>query len=357
VRMGASRAEGLEDARNLQLAAHLYLSRLPCLGKFHLTTSASNMMPKIVADSTPSDCAAKLPTVMDINMESKQPGTSGIGRTAPDESVLSEAEVSEDVCDGTATDSASDSSGLHSSDRASDLEDFIDLSEEHNTFGFLHHVLPSQTWEASLPSINSYRSKQKKETKKLHKLVAQKSKQDLRSELGLMADAPEGHVAFKKVRYRKLRDGAQNACVFIFPVGGKNVQFQTTTRACGDSREIAEKIARLCYLKFETGAAKEEVFRYRDALYRIAAKDINSCDDSETANNADSPTMPQRVRALCAARIVPHWQDQCRGLLKTHDFPSPSASPTLSPGRHAPENLICEHAQRWCAQVVGIPFA
>jgi len=356
VRMGASRAEGLEDARNLQLAAHLYLSRLPCLGKFHLTTSASNMMPKIVADSTPSDCAAKLPTVMDINMESKQPGTSGIGRTAPDESVLSEAEVSEDVCDGTATDSASDSSGLHSSDRASDLEDFIDLSEEHNTFGFLHHVLPSQTSEASLPSISSYRSKQKKETKKLDKLVAQKSKQNMESKLGLIADAPEGHVAFKKVTFKKVKNGAP-CVVFQFPVNGERVQFQTTTRACGDSREIAEKIARLCYLKFETGASKEEVFRYRDALYRIVAKGINSCDDGETANNADSPTMSQRVRALCAARIVPDWQDQCRGLLKTHDFPSPSPSPTLSPGQHAPKNLICEHAQRWCAQVVGMPLA
>jgi len=96
VRMGASRAEGLDGVCNLQLAGHLCLSRLVCLGKFHLIASASIMMPRIITDIKPSDCAPKPPSP-----------TSGCGRTAPDESVLSEAEVSEDVCEGTAIDSAS----------------------------------------------------------------------------------------------------------------------------------------------------------------------------------------------------------------------------------------------------------
>merc|ERR1712137_123911 len=61
-------------------------------------------------------------------------------------------------------------------------------------------------------------------------------------------------------------------------------------------------------------------------------------------------------KGFVRASIMPYWQDQCCGLRKTRDCPSPTPSPTPSWGRHAPHKLLCEHAQRWCAQVIGIPF-
>lgn len=148
-------------------------------------------------------------------------------------------------------------------------------------------------------------TKQKEETKKLGredlkqpeiKLVTQQTKQEVRSELGLITDAPEGHVAFKKARYC-----AHNQCVvFQFPVDGKKVHFQTTVKACGDCRETAERIARLCYLKFETGTPKEEVIQYRDELYKLAAKETGVPPppslESKKKNNLEGSKNPKKQK-------------------------------------------------------------
>jgi hypothetical protein len=56
---------------------------------------------------------------------------------------------------------------------------------------------------------------------------------------------------------------------FHYQLGdGTKVAFQTTAGAVNGSTLQAERIARLCWNKFQTGATKEEVLEYRDELYK-----------------------------------------------------------------------------------------
>jgi len=76
-------------------------------------------------------------------------------------------------------------------------------------------------------------------------------------------DAPEGHVAHRKVK--PANKGTVASFEYITPQG--KVPFQTTVRACGGSLAEAKRICRLCYLKFEEGLPKEKVLSYRSWLY------------------------------------------------------------------------------------------
>ncbi|CAK0852946.1 unnamed protein product [Prorocentrum cordatum] len=82
-------------------------------------------------------------------------------------------------------------------------------------------------------------------------------------------DAPEGHEAWGKTWYER-RKGV--VCLSLGALGvrradGSPVWFQTTVSACGGSVEEAQRVARLCYLRFAEGAGPEEVKAYRKALY------------------------------------------------------------------------------------------
>mmetsp|Transcript_10222 Transcript_10222/g.28555 ORF Transcript_10222/g.28555 Transcript_10222/m.28555 type:complete len:908 (-) Transcript_10222:94-2817(-) len=94
-------------------------------------------------------------------------------------------------------------------------------------------------------------------------------------------DAPEGHAAHVKVR-------AKNGVVsFKFESAEGEVHFQTTMRACGSSLADAERICRLCFVKFEEGLTKEEVLRYRNRLYEQCGYKV--------------PTRPKNAKR-CAAK-------------------------------------------------------
>ena len=54
---------------------------------------------------------------------------------------------------------------------------------------------------------------------------------------------------------------------------GKTTPFQTTQGAAGGSILEAERIARLCWEKFEKGAKKDDVINYRNSLYQKRAAD------------------------------------------------------------------------------------
>jgi len=50
--------------------------------------------------------------------------------------------------------------------------------------------------------------------------------------------------------------------------GGKKFAFQTTQGAAGGSILEAERIARLCWVKLNSGASKEDALEYRNRLYK-----------------------------------------------------------------------------------------
>ncbi|CAE8622626.1 unnamed protein product [Polarella glacialis] len=79
-------------------------------------------------------------------------------------------------------------------------------------------------------------------------------------------DAPEGHEAWQKLKLK----GPGNYQFHFKKSKGERIPFQVTTKAANESNEEAQRIARLCYLKFEQGDPKEVVLQYRDELYRKA---------------------------------------------------------------------------------------
>ncbi|CAK0897019.1 unnamed protein product [Prorocentrum cordatum] len=81
-------------------------------------------------------------------------------------------------------------------------------------------------------------------------------------------DAPEGHEAWSKVRFAP----STNSVKLNLGTLKLNLAFQTTVIACGGSRDEAERVARLCWVKFAEGASRDEVVAYRQALYDALAQ-------------------------------------------------------------------------------------
>merc|ERR1719223_298583 len=83
-------------------------------------------------------------------------------------------------------------------------------------------------------------------------------------------DAPPGHICYQMIRLKSPVDGErQPFAVFRFHSRHEGeVLFQVTTQHTNGSREHALRIARLCYMKFEEGATKDEVFMYRHKLFQ-----------------------------------------------------------------------------------------
>lgn len=79
-------------------------------------------------------------------------------------------------------------------------------------------------------------------------------------------DAPEGHTAYR--RCRSSTDGKVVCFDHMFTPGGPYTCFQTTTNKCSGSLEEAQRICRLCFMKFEAGWTKDEVLRFREHEYR-----------------------------------------------------------------------------------------
>jgi len=72
------------------------------------------------------------------------------------------------------------------------------------------------------------------------------------------------HEAWTKVR---LSNSAKWPLVcFKYGSGPSKIYFQTTVAACG-SQELAERIGRACFLKFEAGATVDEALQFRKELY------------------------------------------------------------------------------------------
>jgi len=91
-----------------------------------------------------------------------------------------------------------------------------------------------------------------------------------RKSLGKLEDAPEGHEAHSKVKHQ--RKGNEGVAHFHYDTADGKVPFQTTAGACGGSRAEAQRIARLCYMKFQEGLSKQDVLRYRNRLYEQCLK-------------------------------------------------------------------------------------
>ncbi|CAE8705859.1 unnamed protein product, partial [Polarella glacialis] len=83
-------------------------------------------------------------------------------------------------------------------------------------------------------------------------------------------DVPDDSEAWKKCRVTLKHSSP--LCSFTFQPDGKGAptQFQTTVGAVGGNVIEAERIARICYTKFESGASKEQVLDLRSSLYAKA---------------------------------------------------------------------------------------
>lgn len=79
----------------------------------------------------------------------------------------------------------------------------------------------------------------------------------------LPEDAPPGHEAHTLVRWDQ---GKWPHAHFTVGVGASKTRFQTTLGHAG-SVEVALKIARACFMKFEKGASFDEVKQYREECY------------------------------------------------------------------------------------------
>jgi len=79
-------------------------------------------------------------------------------------------------------------------------------------------------------------------------------------------DAPESSNAWQKCKATLNQKSPVVCFSFEYP-NGKKDPFQTTVGAAGTVME-AERIARLCYAKFESGAKKDDVLAYRAKLYK-----------------------------------------------------------------------------------------
>lgn len=86
-------------------------------------------------------------------------------------------------------------------------------------------------------------------------------------------DAPESSPAHAKVHW----SSGSKTYWFSLPikarVPGKPKTFQTTLMAAGDCHEDCQRIARLCYVKFEEGYSREQVLRFRAEMYRMCNRD------------------------------------------------------------------------------------
>mmetsp|Transcript_57663 Transcript_57663/g.134309 ORF Transcript_57663/g.134309 Transcript_57663/m.134309 type:complete len:706 (-) Transcript_57663:63-2180(-) len=80
----------------------------------------------------------------------------------------------------------------------------------------------------------------------------------------LPEDAPVGHEAYTKVRFEAGHKWPLAS--FTFGSGLDRVRFQTTLNNSG-SQDIAERLARACYMKFEQGASVDEVKQFRKECY------------------------------------------------------------------------------------------
>lgn len=89
-----------------------------------------------------------------------------------------------------------------------------------------------------------------------------------RSPVDDIGDAPEGHEAWNKVKMRMNPvTGVPNFQFHFQNALGEKIAFQTTTTAAGGSEDMAQRIARLCYIRFSEGHDKAGVTAYRDELY------------------------------------------------------------------------------------------
>jgi len=95
----------------------------------------------------------------------------------------------------------------------------------------------------------------------------------------LPEDAPRGHRAHAECKKRTPSDRSTQIC-FNYQRGGSRIPFQTSVFACGGSCHAAEVIARACYLKFEQGWQKADVFVFRKQCYARLAQ----CGSTITAN-------------------------------------------------------------------------
>merc|ERR1712087_943096 len=83
-------------------------------------------------------------------------------------------------------------------------------------------------------------------------------------------DVPEDSVAWSKCR-AQLKNHCPLVSFNCTQKDGSKVCFQTTVKASGGPM-AAERIARLCWERFEHGASKDEVLKYRTQLYDQSSK-------------------------------------------------------------------------------------
>lgn len=80
-------------------------------------------------------------------------------------------------------------------------------------------------------------------------------------------DVAEGSEAWETCRITL--NHSNPLCSFMFDAkNGPKIPFQTTLKAVGGNMVECERIARLCYAKFQSGAKKDEVQAFREGLYK-----------------------------------------------------------------------------------------
>jgi len=75
-------------------------------------------------------------------------------------------------------------------------------------------------------------------------------------------DAPPGHDAWRAVK----KVGAEILAFEYHAAGAERIRVQLTFKAAGGTREETARILRLCYLRAEGGASKEELEAYKKTL-------------------------------------------------------------------------------------------
>eukprot|EP00927_Polykrikos_kofoidii_P065181 TRINITY_DN6096_c0_g1_i2.p1 TRINITY_DN6096_c0_g1~~TRINITY_DN6096_c0_g1_i2.p1 ORF type:complete len:610 (+),score=124.93 TRINITY_DN6096_c0_g1_i2:228-1832(+) len=80
-------------------------------------------------------------------------------------------------------------------------------------------------------------------------------------------DAPEESAAHHRCQYN---EASGNIVFMVQAADGGRLTVETPVSAVNGDVEEAQRIARLCYARFEAGASKEDVFQYRTRLYERA---------------------------------------------------------------------------------------
>lgn len=116
-----------------------------------------------------------------------------------------------------------------------------------------------------------------------------------------MEDAPQGHLAWARVRSK---DWKNETFIFIFQgADGQKIEFRTTLHASGGNIDEALRIARLCYVKFEEGCSKDDVVKFRDALYRQVTGRANSLAEPAVDENiSEAPQDDQEAERAAKKR-------------------------------------------------------